>query len=73
MVSDYLRRSFELLASMRDREVGYAPDDDRLVQQWAWFSLSDPNYPTGDLADLQTGRLTPVGRAFREYVEGLPR
>lgn len=73
IASEYLRRSFDILAGMRDRETGYPRDDYRLVQQWAWFSLSDPNYPTGDLADLETRRLTPVGLAFRDYVEGLPR
>ncbi len=71
--ADYLVRSFSLLASMRDPDTGYRPDDDRLVQRWAWFSLADSAYPTGDLADLDSGLLTPVGRAFRAYVESLER
>jgi hypothetical protein len=69
--ADYLARSFSLLASMRDPSTGYPPDDGRLVQRWAWFSLADSAYPTGNLADLDSGLLTPVGRAFRAYVEGL--
>jgi DNA-binding transcriptional regulator YdaS (Cro superfamily) len=73
ITSEYLRRSFSLLASMRDRATGYPQDDYRLVQRWAWFSLSDPHYPTGDLADLESRLLTSVGHAFRGYVEGLPR
>jgi hypothetical protein len=71
--ADYLSRSFSLLHSMRDSETGYPPDDHRLAQRWAWFSLADSRYPTGNLVDLASGRLTPVGRAFRDYVEGLGR
>lgn len=69
--ADYLSRSFSLLRTMRDAATGYPLDDNRLVQRWAWFSLADSRYPTGDLANLDSGRLTAVGRAFRAYVESL--
>lgn len=71
LVKAYMRDTFALLFEMRDYATGYPEDDNRLVQQWAWFSLSDSSYPIGNLADLRAGRLTPIGLAYREYVLGL--
>jgi hypothetical protein len=68
LVSQYLTNTFRLLATLRDPRSGYPPDEHRLVQRWAWFSLSDPNYPTSNLADLENDRLTPIGEAFRDFV-----
>jgi hypothetical protein len=67
-VVNYLRSTFQLLATMRDPSTGYSPDDYHLVQRWGWFSLEDSTYSTSNLADLQHDRLTPVGEAFRNYV-----
>ena len=67
-VAAYLRDSFHLLETMRDEDSGYPPDDFRLVQRWAWYSLSDPTFPTSNLADLENDRLTLVGQAYREYI-----
>jgi hypothetical protein len=71
LVKAYMRDTFALLFEMRDYATGYPEDDNRLVQQWAWFSLSDSSYPIGNLADLRAGRLTPIGLVYREYVLGL--
>lgn len=50
---------------------GYPDDDDHLVQYWFWFSVYDHgDFPTGNLYDLEQGRLTAVGQAFRRYVVG---
>lgn len=68
LVRQYLWDSFALLVEMRDDATGYPEDDNRLIQQWAWFSLTDPFYPAGNLVDLQARRLTPIGLAYREYV-----
>jgi hypothetical protein len=67
-VTGYLKDTFTLLTELRDETTGYPGDDFHLVQRWAWFSLSDPNYPTSNLADLEHDRLTLVGQAFREFV-----
>ena len=67
-VAEYMRRSFDLLLNARDSEIGYPADDNRLVQRLLWYSLSDTNYPTGNLVDPVSGELTALGQVFAEYV-----
>jgi hypothetical protein len=67
VVATYLRDTFEWLGEASDSDIGYPQDDDRLVQRWAWFSLSDSLYPGTSLANLQADALTEIGQAFREY------
>ncbi|MCS6845534.1 MAG: glycosyl hydrolase [Caldilineales bacterium] len=69
----FMRASFDFLLEGRDPEVGMPADDYRLVQGLAWFSVGDDLYPTGNLVDPATGRLTAVGQAFVEYVAALYR
>ncbi len=64
-VTGYLEDTFSWLSEARDETIGYPLDDHHLVQKWAWFSLSDPLYPTSDLGLLESGSLTPVGESFR--------
>jgi len=71
IVSQYLKDSFHLLLTMQDEDTGYPSDDNRLVQRWAWFSLTDPVYPTSNLADLESDRLTIVGEAYRDFTSSL--
>ena len=66
-VAEYMRRSFDLLLTARDPEIGYLADDNRLVQRFVWYSLSDTTYPTGNLVDPKTGDLTPLGEVFADY------
>ena len=70
-VAEYMRQSFDLLLNARDPEIGYPADDNRLVQRLLWYSLSDTNYPTGNLVDPVSGELTLLGEAFAEYVDRL--
>ena len=70
-VAAFMRQSFDFFLTTRDEEIGYAPDDYRLVQWWFWYSLHDPDlYVTGNLYERQTGELTPLGEVWREYVDG---
>ena len=70
-VAEFMRQSFDFLLTARDEEIGYAADDHRLVQWWFWYSLHDPDlYPTGNLYERETGELTLLGEAWREYVDG---
>lgn len=71
MVAQYLFDTFHLLNTMRDEQTGYPLDDNHLVQRWAWFSLSDPDFPTSNLADLKNNRLTPVGVAYRDFIRSI--
>jgi len=71
MVGDYLVQTFTWLEQTKDETIGNPDDGYRLVQKWAWFSISDPTYSTSDLGDLPSGKLTVVGEKFREFVSTL--
>jgi hypothetical protein len=67
-VRDFMYATFDFLMTATDPDLGYPPDDDRLVQRWCWYSLSDTVYPTGNLFDPSTGQITPLGLAYGSYV-----
>jgi hypothetical protein len=69
LVQSYMLGTFDLMLTMQDEETGYPEDQNRLVQNWAWFSLASKEYPTSDLADLELGELTTLGQAFRDCVQ----
>ena len=64
-IADYLEQTFTWLYESKDELIGYPADAYQLVQKWAWFSISDPNYPSSDLGELSTGTLSLVGERFR--------
>jgi hypothetical protein len=66
-VEAFMRQSFDLFLTERDPEVGYPRDDDRLVQRFVWYSLSDTMYPTSNLVEPKTGALTSLGEVFADY------
>lgn len=66
-VATFLRGSFDLFLRLRDPVMGDPGDDYRLVQQWAWYSLADTRYPTGNLFHPEAKVLTSVGAAFATY------
>ncbi|MDX9829549.1 MAG: hypothetical protein RBU35_04740 [Anaerolineae bacterium] len=68
-VRQFMLGTFEIMRTLRDPTLGYPADGDRLVQRWCWFSLQDDRYPTGDLFDPNSGRLTFVGEAFARYTQ----
>jgi len=67
MISQYLKDTFSWLDTAVDTGTGYPADQFHLVQRWAWFSLADKTFPTSDLLDVKTGRLTQIGQAYRSY------
>jgi hypothetical protein len=71
VVEKYMQSVFDLLLSMQDVDTGLPSDGNRLVQQWAWFSLDSETFPTGNLADVRTSHLTPLGWAYRTYMQSL--
>jgi hypothetical protein len=66
----YLRDTFQWLTAAIDAATGFPQDGNRLVQRWAWFSLSYSPIPESNLADLEAGKLTPIGQTFRDFVSG---
>jgi len=67
-VRDFMYQTFDFLLYATDDELGYPADGNRLVQRWCWYSLVDIDYPTGNLVDIETGSLLPLGIAFAEYI-----
>jgi len=65
---DFMYGTFDYFLTATDEELDYPPDGNRLVQRWAWYSLSDRRYPTGNLIDPDTKELTPLGLAYEEFV-----
>lgn len=48
-VATFMQNSFDLFRTLRDPNLGYSLDEERLVQRWVWFSSRFHLYPTGDL------------------------
>jgi hypothetical protein len=67
-VREFMYATFDFLMTATDPDLGYAPDGDRLVQRWCWYSLSDTVYPTSNLFDPDTGQITPLGLAYGSYI-----
>jgi hypothetical protein len=67
-IASYLEQTFTWLYQARDETTGDPADAYHLIQKWAWFSISDPQYPSSNLGDLSTGNLTLVGERFRIVV-----
>jgi hypothetical protein len=66
-ISKYAIASITWLETAKNDQIGLPGDENRLVQRWAWFSLSDPNYPNSNLANLDTGELTLIGEAYQDF------
>ena len=69
VVIPFMTGSFDFMLSTANN-TGYPADGNRLVQWWYWFSLYDPFYLTGNLYDRPTEQLTPLGEAWRVYLNG---
>lgn len=66
-VRDFMFATFDFFTTATDPDLGYQADGNRLVQRWAWYSLSDTVYPTGNLFDPDTGQITSLGLAYGSY------
>jgi hypothetical protein len=66
-VQAFMYATFDHFLTATDEKVGYPRDGNRLVQWWAWYSLADTIYPTGNLFDVETRAATPLGSAFARY------
>jgi hypothetical protein len=66
-IAEYLLQVNGWMLNYQDDEIGYPSDEYHLVQKFAWFSLSDPNFPTANLANFEEKSLTVVGEAFKSF------
>ncbi|MHB8132752.1 MAG: hypothetical protein ACYDH1_00900 [Anaerolineaceae bacterium] len=64
----YMIETFNFLLSYQDPNIGYAGDENRLVQKWYWYSLNDSiSSFGGTLYNRRTSEETSVGRNYRQY------
>ncbi|TKJ28075.1 MAG: hypothetical protein CEE40_12525 [Chloroflexi bacterium B3_Chlor] len=66
-VRDFMYATFDYFMRATDLSLGYPADGNRLVQRWAWYSVSDTTYATGNLFDPDSGLITPLGLAYGSY------
>lgn len=64
-VNAYMNATFDYLSSAIG-PTGYPADKNRLVQSWAWYSLTDQTF-NGWLYDASTGERTVYGDNFAAY------
>lgn len=76
-VKAFMNQAFDYLLTAADPELGYPPDENRLVQRAAWYSLDDsrdsPNRvePYADaLFSAVTGQRLEYGHNWAAYVAG---
>lgn len=79
-VSQYVANSFNYFNTAQDPNLGYARDNNRLVQSWLWFDLNFgngnpwvPGYISNLVADGGINNLTQVGTAFQNAGAALPQ
>ncbi len=71
-VGQYMVGTFERMLNETDPIIGYPRDENRLVQRWAWFSLSEsPKDWGGTLFDPDTQVLRPLGQTLRDYTSAI--
>ena len=77
-VKIFMKETFEFLASETDAEIGFAADDNRLVQRWLWYGLNNLTWEqnkssgfNGNLTNARTRKLTQFGEQFEQVVKGL--
>ncbi len=67
-MAEFLRETWQFFLTASDPALGDPTDGGRLVQRWCWFSLGYPDYPTGNIINLETGTWTPFGETWLSYV-----
>lgn len=74
-VKAFMIATFDWLTAASDDETGYPLDGNRLVQQWAWYSLDDKDYEGwtswNHLFDPDTRAITALGLDFGAYTSPL--
>lgn len=70
-VSHFMTQTFDLFLHSTDLDIGYPADDYRLVQAWAWYSLSDDQLYNGYLFHSDSKTLSPMGEAYGAYTASL--
>jgi hypothetical protein len=67
---DFMYGTFDFLLTASDPNLGYAADENRLVQRWLWYSLDDTSYG-GALFDPFTLASMQLGADFGAYTASI--
>ncbi len=70
-VTNFMNAAFDYLNTKTDPTIGYPLDNNRLVQQWMWFSVYTKH--EGNASNLVNSDLTTytkMGQNFKNYVAG---
>ena len=67
---DFMYGTFDFLLTASDPNLGYAADENRLVQRWLWYSLDDTSYG-GALFDPLTLNPMQLGTDFGAYTASI--
>ncbi len=67
VVRDFMLSSFDLFDKLRDPQLGYGADQNRLVQRWVWFSSRYDPYPAGNLFNI-SGRPKSLLQVLGAYL-----
>jgi hypothetical protein len=67
---DFMYDTFDFLLTASDPNLGYAADENRLVQRWLWYSLDDVSYG-GALFDPLTLDPMQLGTDFGAYTASI--
>ncbi len=77
-VRDYMLASFNFMLNTTDSQTGLPSDGNRLVQEFAWFSLNFYEYSlttgqglNGNLFDHASRQLKPLGSDYETYAKGI--
>ncbi len=70
-VSHFMTQTFDLFLNETYTDVGYPEDDYRLVQAWAWYSLSDDQHYNGYLFHNSSRQISAMGQTYADYVSAL--
>jgi uncharacterized repeat protein (TIGR01451 family) len=77
-VRDFMLASFDFMLSATDAATGYPRDENRLVQEFAWFSLNYAEFDlqtgfgfNGNLFDQSSRQITPLGLDYANYIKTL--
>jgi hypothetical protein len=69
-VGSFMLQTFDMFLYEAFPDVGYPADDYRLVQAWAWYSISETYY-NGKLFDPSTRQLSTLGHTYADYTVAL--
>ncbi len=77
-VRDYMLATFDFMLNTTDSQIGMPGDGNRLVQEFAWFSLNYWEFDintyfglNGNLFDHDSRQIMPLGLDYANYTKGV--